>query len=236
MIRVFLCVMDVEFLKELVNLNHENDIQIVGFSLQIPKDLDLFLDLKVDAIIVRDAINVKRANAMAEKIRNNSIYQHIQMIHIFKEIDGNTFHTLTQSCVMNYILAPYTAKEVLQKVKEEVEENDRGRNIARYIEEVGSQILIESGIHDNLKGFSYMKSAAFVIVQNPTRIVMNRVYQEVAEIHETSPDCVEKAIRLAIHQAYDTNPDSIIFQGSKSTNGEVIRMMIELLKIRGMLF
>lgn len=236
MIRVFLCVMDVEFLKDLVNLNHENDIEIVGFSLKIPKDLDFILELEVDAIIIRDAINVKRANSLMEKIRNIPIYQHLRMIHIFKEIDGNTFHTLTQSCVMNYLLEPYTAREVLEKVKEEIELYDHSNKLAKYIEEVGSEILIESGIQENLKGFSYMKSAAYAMIQNSSRIVMNQIYEEVAIHHETTPDCVEKAIRLAIRQAYETNPDSMIFQGRKSTNGEVLKMMIELLKIRGLLY
>ena len=71
MIRAFLCVMDDDLLQDLIHLNHENDIEIVGFSAAIPADLDFLLDLQVDAVVVRDAIDAERADAMTEKIRND---------------------------------------------------------------------------------------------------------------------------------------------------------------------
>lgn len=234
MIRVFLCVMDVEFLKELVNLNHEDDIEIVGFSILVPKGLDFLLELQVDALVIRDAIHVKRANALTEKIRNLAMYQHIHVIHIFKEIDGCTFHTLAQSDVMNFLLEPYSAKDVFTKIKAEIDLSDRGE-LARFIEECGSAILIENGIPENLKGFTYMKTAVFVMVHHKTRIVMNKVYHEVAIYHDTTAESVEKAIRLAIQTGYKNHPDCLIYNHKKPTNGEVLRMLIELLKIHGML-
>ena len=80
MIRAFLCVMDDDLLQD---LNHENDIEIVGFSAAIPADLDFLLDLQVDAVVVRDAIDAERADAMTEKIRNDPIYRHLHILQQF---------------------------------------------------------------------------------------------------------------------------------------------------------
>lgn len=235
MIRAFLCVMDDDLLQDLIHLNHENDIEIVGFSAAIPADLDFLLDLQVDAVVVRDAIDAKRADAMTEKIRNDPIYRHLHMIHLFREIDGCTFHTLIQSCVNNYLLGTYTAKDVLRKIQDEMETADPTGDLVKFIEEIGSQILIESGIQENLKGFSYMKTAAFAIAQHSSRISMNEVYRYVATVHDSTPDSVEKAIRSAIHQGYKSHPDRMIFHVKKPTNSWVLRMLIEVLKIRGMM-
>lgn len=236
MIKVFLCIMDMELLKDLIQLNLDNNIKIVGYSCKIPEDLDFLIELEVDAIVVRDAIDVKRANIIIEKIRNVPMYKHIRLVHIFKIIDGCTFHALTQSCLRNYLLEPYSAKDVLMKVKEEVEKSDQEHNVAQFIEEVGTEILLECGIQENLKGFSYIKTATFVMTQSSEKITMNKVYDAVATYYDTSSDCVEKAIRLAICQGYEQHPEKFFFQNKKPTNGEVIKMTLGLLKIRGMLY
>lgn len=236
MIKVFLCIMDMDLLTDMISLNLEHDIRIVGYACKVPENLNFLSELEVDAIVIRDAINFKRANILIEKLRNVKMYKHIRVVHIFKIIDGCTFHVLTQSCLQNYLLEPYTAIDVMMKVKEEVEKTDKEYNLAQFVEEVGTESLLESGIQENLKGFQYMKMAAYVIIQSKEKITMHKAYEEVANVYDTSSDCVEKAIRLAIYQGYEQHPDKFLFRNKKPTNGEVIKMMIGLLKIRGMLF
>ena len=115
----------------------------------------------------------------------------------------------------------------------------------KNIDERLSGIFIRAGIPPHIKGYQFLREAVKLSVAYPEMInsITKKLYPAVAEIFETTPSKVQRAIRHAIEVEWNRGKIEninaifgikIYSKGEKPTNGELIalvadKMMIELM-------
>ena len=100
-----------------------------------------------------------------------------------------------------------------------------------------SDILRNMKFPPNLKGYRYVRAAIFCRAEdeNPTHRSMKELYKVVADMYDTTPIRVERAIRNAIEVAWNRGGEQSIcdFMGStyKPANSEFIAHAAEWVKV-----
>lgn len=116
---------------------------------------------------------------------------------------------------------------------EEISQDTEFTNEADRVDEIiVTRYLHELGMMTHLKGFSYSRTAIILCIKdrNYLTAITTRLYPEVAEIHNTTPSKVERAIRNAI-ETLARNTDSKkcyeLWGGKRPTNLEFLARMVE---------
>lgn len=115
-------------------------------------------------------------------------------------------------------------------------------NGARATEEKLSRLFLTVGIPAHIKGYKYLRDAVKLVLTDGNIInsITKRLYPEIANLHETSPSKVERAIRHAIEVAWSRgkleNLNKIFGlkvynSNEKPTNGEFIALVADKLLI-----
>ncbi len=103
-----------------------------------------------------------------------------------------------------------------------------------------SRLLAEIGVPGNLLGCAYLRTALTLLLEEPRlgRTISRSLYPRVAEKHQTTPACVERAIRHAIAQTFarDNGYRSALGRlassvGDKPTNAEFLAQIAERLRL-----
>lgn len=82
-----------------------------------------------------------------------------------------------------------------------------------------SEKLMAKGITPNLRGFYYLKEAVNLVIDDRDYLfsLTKRLYPEIAKKHDTTPGCVERAMRHALSKTDD-----------KTTVGAFIGTFVEM--------
>ena len=78
-----------------------------------------------------------------------------------------------------------------------------------YREETVSSILLRLRIAPKRKGFEYLQDCVELYLEAPCQCVTKHLYPQVARKHGTNALAVERAIRQAIHAAWETRNDRV---------------------------
>lgn len=112
-----------------------------------------------------------------------------------------------------------------------------GKNLKATI----TALLHEIGVPAKLLGYNYLKDAIATAVNEPTVLnkgITKKLYPRVAELHNTTPNRVERAIRHAIECAWDRGDlevldnlfgNTVSIHKGKPTNSEFIAMAADYL-------
>lgn len=102
-----------------------------------------------------------------------------------------------------------------------------------------SKLLKQLGISPKLKGYSYIRAALEIILDDSQAIlaITKKIYPAIASMYNTSPSNVERAIRHAIISLWET--DSRIYYNkitqhcsdSRPTNGQFLAQLAEFLTL-----
>ncbi|MDR1733968.1 MAG: sporulation transcription factor Spo0A [Oscillospiraceae bacterium] len=106
-----------------------------------------------------------------------------------------------------------------------------------------SDILKQIGVPAHISGYDYLRSAIIFGIRDPKilRAVTKSLYPKVAEIYDTTPSRVERAIRHAIETSWERGDVDLLasffgytvsFKRSKPTNSEFIAMISDRLRLR----
>lgn len=97
------------------------------------------------------------------------------------------------------ILKSQTEKEVVST------ENPICKNLSTHYEGRVYQLLKELGIPASIKGYSYVRRAILLSIENPEMIdkITRRLYPTIAKEFDTTPSRVERAIRHAIEISFN---------------------------------
>ncbi len=120
--------------------------------------------------------------------------------------------------------------------------NDHSSNNIESLEAQITNILHNLGIPAHIKGFTYLRSAIGMTVNDPEMInyVTKSLYPGVAKLYSTTTSRVERAIRHAIEVAWDRGDletlnryfgYTISRQRGKPTNSEFIAMIADKLRL-----
>ena len=100
-----------------------------------------------------------------------------------------------------------------------------------------TKLLHSFGIPANLRGFYYLRAAILIAVQKPTcsGIMMNEIYPAVAQELHSTPARVERAIRHAIMQAWESNDSRFSWhfgqmRNHRMTNSEFIAFTVDWIR------
>ena len=143
---------------------------------------------------------------------------------------------------------PYSLIEVKAKfLKLAVQQRVRVKlNVgSRSIDERLSSIFIRAGIPPHIKGYQFLREAVKLAVAYPEMInsITKKLYPTIAEIYQTTPSKVERAIRHAIEVAWNRGKIEninaifgikIYNKGEKPTNGELIALVADKILIESL--
>ena len=115
----------------------------------------------------------------------------------------------------------------------------------RNIDERLSSIFIRAGIPPHIKGYQFLREAVKLAVAYPEMInsITKKLYPTIAQIYQTSPSKVERAIRHAIEVAWNRGKIEninaifgikIYNKGEKPTNGELIALVADKMMIESL--
>lgn len=99
-----------------------------------------------------------------------------------------------------------------------------------------SAMLLELNISSKRRGYTYLEKGIRQYLQQPGQALTKTIYPEVARVHDTQPEAVERAIRQVIHESWERRDDRI-WRGyfamgregviPRPTNGEFISRLAE---------
>ena len=101
-------------------------------------------------------------------------------------------------------------------------------------------IMLDLKIPVNHQGFEYLKTAILLQYENPSLIVVNEIYQTIAEMHGNTREDVAMSIRRVIKAAWDRNditlwkiclPAAVICEEYPPTNTEVIAGLARIIEL-----
>lgn len=102
---------------------------------------------------------------------------------------------------------------------------------------ITARAVMAMGIPPKVLGFRYIVQAVEPLLQSEERPILKEVYQSIADGANTSPECVEKAIRVAIAQATTKKTPSFqaLMRGAllekRPTNKQFLTLVAEQVKI-----
>ena len=103
-----------------------------------------------------------------------------------------------------------------------------------YLEMRVANVLHEIGIPTHILGYQYLCEAILMVVINKETIhcVSKKLYPSIADKYNSTPGCVEKAIRHAIEMTWARNEigNKVIYQ-KKPTNSEFIALIAYKLRL-----
>lgn len=105
-----------------------------------------------------------------------------------------------------------------------------------------TKIIREVGVPVHVKGYHYIRAAIIFILNNPDtqRSVTRVVYPVVAQVYNTTPSKVERAIRTAIELAWDHGEydnlyryfgSTVLYRRGRPTNCEFLSMIADHIRL-----
>ena len=119
-----------------------------------------------------------------------------------------------------------------------------GRRMRTPVDEKLSKVFLSVGIPAHIKGYQFLREAIKLTIEEPNIInsITKRLYPAVAEIFDTTPSKVERAIRHAIEVAWNRGKIENINNlfgmkvygiNDKPTNGEFIALVADKMLVEG---
>lgn len=150
--------------------------------------------------------------------------------------------------VSYYMIKPYNFQEMVKRilmVASPEQKLEARENRTQTIHNRASQRLMELGISTKILGYQYMADAVVRIASSEGSCSMSKeVYAQIASTRNTTPQCVESAIRQAIARAHSADPEAFtrllpqMEAGRKPSNGKLLTILAEGIKLEmgGMLW
>lgn len=140
------------------------------------------------------------------------------------------------------------SNEILEKLLQEFDDTEEKLNDESTTEDVSivdrnmemkrivTRYLHQLGIPTHFKGFKYSRMAIMLCVQDKSYLetIRKRLYPEIAEFYNTTPNRVDRAIRYAIESIatiIDSEKCYELWGGRRPTNTEFLARMVEKYEI-----
>lgn len=158
----------------------------------------------------------------------------------FEAIEGGAEYCLTKPLIYRHLIG--RIDRIMTRKESGYAEDVKRTTPVSDIEAKVTKMIHQLGIPAHIKGYSYIRTAIMIAYKDKNAInsVTKVLYPKVAEIYETTPSRVERAIRHAIEVAWDRGDLEAInsyfgftVQSSKGkpTNSEFIAMLADTLRI-----
>lgn len=143
-----------------------------------------------------------------------------------------------------YMIKPYNLSDLLSRIilitsstpKNHLETKEKKQGLRGLI----AKYIIDMGMTTNVLGYPYCVEAVYILINSKHRCsIVKDIYTAVADKYNTTPECVESAIRKAIHRIFLLNNEVFqeitSFEGAYITkqpsNGRFLTMLSEYIKL-----
>ena len=180
----------------------------------------------------------KRYGVMAlTSVRNGALFNQIFALGASYIINKGFDISVAVTRVVDYFENEMPAAGVYSETRS-------GRRLRAPIDEKLSKVFLSVGIPAHIKGFQFLREAIKLTIEEPNIInsITKRLYPAVAEIFDTTPSKVERAIRHAIEVAWNRGKIENINNlfgmkvygiNDKPTNGEFIALVADKMLVEG---
>ena len=142
-----------------------------------------------------------------------------------------------------FVAKPCGANELLGQMRRVAQRAEEEDAYDAALERLVTPIIHELGMPAHIKGYQYVREAIVLTIKDVSMIhaVTKVLYPTVARRHNTTPSCVERAIRHAIEVAWNRGDLDALQRlfgytvsntRGKPTNSEFIAMIADQLSIR----
>lgn len=240
-------------------LSGEPDFEVVGTAFDGKETLDLVDEKKPDVLLLDIIMPHLDGIGVLEKLAGMELEHrpHVIMLTAFGQ--ENITRRAGELGAAYFFLKPFSMEVLAERIRQldgttnQVREMEGtspyGRRQAHRfsLEEKVTEILHQIGIPAHIKGYQYLRQAIMMVVEEVEMLgsVTKVLYPAIAEVFETTPSRVERAIRHAIEVAWSRNSIEIIKQffgytidmeKGKPTNSEFIAMMADRLRLNNKIF
>lgn len=242
-IRLLICDADENVIKEISSALPEN-MELVGTAKDGAEALRLLDEASPDAVITEMILPVFDGLTIIEKAVE--LGKKVLVLSALKS------DMLISSAIENgaryYMLKPFDRDLLYRRIMDmlgvHLLRNDTRKVNAgvrsRAMDEKITNIFLSVGIPAHIKGYQFLREAIKLAVESPNAInnITKQLYPWVAEVFETSPSKVERAIRHAIEVAWTRGRMENLNQifgykvygrTDKPTNGEFIALIADRL-------
>ena len=111
------------------------------------------------------------------------------------------------------MIKPYNLSDLLSRIilitsstpKNHLETKEKKQGLRGLI----AKYIIDMGMTTNVLGYPYCVEAVYILINSKHRCsIVKDIYTAVADKYNTTPECVESAIRKAIHRIFLLNTES----------------------------
>ena len=234
-------------------LDEQICFEVVGMAHNGADGLDLLLNTPCDVALIDIIMPQKDGISVLEGLKNYPVIKKPACI-MFTAVshDGLTKKALELGADY-FILKPFDMDVLARRILD-IHDHRAAREALRLKGEANaakpivmqpkelpenyiSDILRRLGIPSNLNGYTYLKKAAVLAVEDPTRLtgITKVLYPEIAKKCETTPVRVERSIRHAIQTSWVNGnakayKDFLNYSSSKNekpTNSHFISLVVE---------
>ncbi len=235
-------------------LSAEPDFEIVGTAFNGKETLDLISEKVPDVLLLDIIMPHLDGIGVLETLSEMNLERKPRVIMLTAFGQENITRRAVELGAAYYILKPFSMEILVERIRqldgvaEQCREAElpalHGRKQAHRVslEEKVTDVLHQIGIPAHIKGYQYLRKAIMMVVEEVEMLgsVTKVLYPAIAEVFETTPSRVERAIRHAIEVAWSRNSIEIItkffgytidMEKGKPTNSEFIAMMADRLRL-----
>ncbi|MBR2223479.1 MAG: sporulation transcription factor Spo0A [Christensenellaceae bacterium] len=247
-IRLLICEDNPGTLAELADfMGRQQHTEVIGTARDGMEALEMLRSLKPDAVIT--GLIMPQADGFTLLERMAEMEEPPKTI-VLSSLSSESIVTRALELGAKYYMIKPFDRELLYKrvldlfgMRELIRKNTAGGIRSRSLDEQITAIFLSIGIPAHIKGYQYLREAIKLVVHSPEMInqITKRLYPGIAEIFETSPSKVERAIRHAIEVAWTRGRIeningifgyNIYTKNDKPTNGEFIALIADRLLLR----
>ncbi len=226
-------------------LNQTGRFEVLDCAFDGWQALQMTIELEPDLLIINLVMPSLDCFAVLEALKEIGYNKKTKVI-VTSAIWLDFVLKKAQSLGVNYVLQKPFEKEFFQRRVSEVMQHQTENvllldgGVSANARAIVTKHIKTVGITANIKGYHYLRDAIIMVQQDSRRRrrLTTDVYVQIAKEYETSPQCVERAIRHAIVGAWKRGDETalISFLGftnrqinKKPSNGELITMLADKL-------
>lgn len=245
---VFIVDDSLNYINELTReLSKEEDVFVIGYALNGKDAIEkMRMFNELDVLLISMVLPIKDGYQVLKDLQDNkSLYPQISL----KLCQSNLVNDHVLTLVSNlggdqFIKKPSNIDTILNHIRNIRLSNTPKENVIESdsINKRITRILHNVGIPAHIKGYSFIREAVEMVIENPTVIgqVTKTLYPNIAEKYDSSTTKVERAIRHAIEIGWSRGNTDVIddifgytisAQKAKPTNSEFIAMVADYISL-----
>ena len=226
-------------------LDASKDISLVGYSSEVDEIISYLRRACVDVLLVSLFRLKFDGFKLIEEVKNSPVVIKPKKIIALTNFVSSYVNSRLNNLGIDYIaVAPIEysmLEEIILNLFIDAKTDPRNHNYDAKLDSEIAEILHEVGVPAHLKGYFYLREAIMMIYYDIDCLgrITKHVYPTIAKIYNSTASKVERAMRHAIHVAWERGSAEMIseifshtisYQRNRPTNSEFMAMIADRLR------